>query len=124
MDIAVNGNVHKGLPFKWYQGKTGRVWNVTPRAVGIEIGKQVGPRIFVKRIHVRIEHVKPSKCRNDFLARVKKNDELRKLAKEKKTKVDLKRKPSLPRAAFHVSSKGKTIETLNPQPYVIPFTTN
>jgi len=39
VDISVNGNIHKGLPYKYYQGKTGRIWNVTPRSVGVEIGK-------------------------------------------------------------------------------------
>lgn len=29
------------MPHKWYQGKTGRVWNVTKRAIGVEINKRV-----------------------------------------------------------------------------------
>jgi hypothetical protein len=44
------------------------------------------------RINVRIEHVTHSKCREDFLKRVKENERLRKEAKEKKIKVQLKRK--------------------------------
>lgn len=35
---------------------------------------QVGNRIIPKRIHVRIEHIQPSRCREDFLRRVKEND--------------------------------------------------
>lgn len=31
----------QGMPFKWYQGKTGVVWNVTKRALGVEINKRV-----------------------------------------------------------------------------------
>ena len=31
----------QGMPHKWYQGKTGRVWNVTKRAIGVEINKRV-----------------------------------------------------------------------------------
>ena len=30
------------MPHKFYHGKTGRVWNVTKRAVGVELLKQVG----------------------------------------------------------------------------------
>ena len=41
MDIKVNGAVHKGMPHKFYHGKTGRVWNVTKRAIGVELLKQV-----------------------------------------------------------------------------------
>lgn len=29
------------MPHKWYQGKTGVVWNVTKRAIGVEINKRV-----------------------------------------------------------------------------------
>ena len=29
------------MPHKWYHGKTGRVWNVTKRAVGVEVNKTV-----------------------------------------------------------------------------------
>ena len=43
------------------------------------------------RINVRIEHVTHSKCREDFLKRVKQNDALRKEAKENNVKVQLKR---------------------------------
>ena len=47
---------------------------------------------FFTRINVRIEHVTHSKCREDFLKRVKENEHLRKESKEKKIKVELKRK--------------------------------
>ncbi|CAL9092930.1 unnamed protein product [Musa textilis] len=68
VDIKVNGAVHKGMPHKFYHGRTGRGWNVT---------KQVGNRIIEKRIHVRVEHVQPSRCQEDFRSRVKKNDQLK-----------------------------------------------
>jgi large subunit ribosomal protein L21e len=41
VDIRANGAVHKGMPQKFYHGKTGRIWNITPRAVGVEVNKQV-----------------------------------------------------------------------------------
>ena len=43
VDIKVNGAVQKGMPHKFYHGRTGRVWNVTKRAIGVEINKQVFP---------------------------------------------------------------------------------
>ncbi|EOY09569.1 Translation protein SH3-like family protein, putative [Theobroma cacao] len=36
VDIKVNGAVHKVMPHKFYHGCTGRVWNVTKRAIGVE----------------------------------------------------------------------------------------
>lgn len=41
VDIKVNGAVHKGMPHKFYHGRTGIVWNVTKRAVGVIMNKQV-----------------------------------------------------------------------------------
>ena len=38
---------------------------------------QVNGRIMKKRIHVRVEHVKPSRCREDFLARRQKNETMK-----------------------------------------------
>merc|ERR1719283_406761 len=54
-----------------YHGKTGVVWNVTQRSVGVLLKKKVGNRYRTKRLHVRIEHVCPSGCRKDFLQRCK-----------------------------------------------------
>jgi hypothetical protein len=34
----------QGMPFKWYHGKTGVVWNVTKRALGVEVFKTVSSR--------------------------------------------------------------------------------
>ena len=41
VDIKGDGAVHKGMPHKFYHGKTGVVWNVTKRAIGVELNKQV-----------------------------------------------------------------------------------
>merc|ERR1712124_195663 len=66
VDIKVNSSIHKGMPHKYYQGKTGVVWNVTKRAVGVEINKIVRGIQLKKRFHVRIEHIQPSRCREAF----------------------------------------------------------
>lgn len=44
---------------------------------------QVGNRVIVKRLHVRIEHVMPSRCREEFLKRRQENDAARAEAKAK-----------------------------------------
>nr|CAG4642146.1 EOG090X0GT4 [Eurycercus lamellatus] len=83
VDIKGNGAFQKGMPFKYYHGKTGRVFNVTQHAVGIIVNKQLRGKILPKRINVRVEHINHSKCRQDFLTRVKANEKLKKEAKEK-----------------------------------------
>jgi large subunit ribosomal protein L21e len=84
VDVKGDGAMHKGMPHKFYHGKTGTVWNVTRRAIGVIMHKQIGNRVLNKRVHFRIEHVKHSKCRQDFLNRVIANEKLKKEAREKK----------------------------------------
>eukprot|EP01098_Paradermamoeba_levis_P003096 TRINITY_DN1445_c0_g1_i1.p1 TRINITY_DN1445_c0_g1~~TRINITY_DN1445_c0_g1_i1.p1 ORF type:complete len:161 (+),score=61.81 TRINITY_DN1445_c0_g1_i1:87-569(+) len=119
VDIRGNGSVHRGLPHKFYHGRTGRVWNVTKRAVGVEILKRVGNRYMRKRINVRTEHVRKSSCRADFLKRVRENERLKAEAKEKGVKIRLKRQPIQPKAGGHVKAKIHKVETLAPLPYEI-----
>lgn len=45
VDIKVNSAVHAGMPHKWYHGKTGVIWNITKRSVGVEVNKQVSRSI-------------------------------------------------------------------------------
>ena len=87
VDIKGNGAIQKGMPHKFYHGKTGRVFNVTPHAVGVAVNKQVRNRIIEKRINIRIEHVSHSNSRLDFLNRVKRIELLKKDAKEKNIRL-------------------------------------
>lgn len=114
VDIKGNGSIHKGMPHKFYHGKTGRVWNVTAHAVGVEVKKQVGPRYMRKRIHVRIEHVKPSRCNEDFINRKRGYAALcSKAKKEGLPKPSRKRQPAGPRPGeiIPVTSTTKIINT-------------
>merc|ERR1712184_189946 len=81
VDIKGNGAIQKGMPYKAYHGKTGRVFNVTQHAVGIIVNKRVRGDILPKRINLRIEHVKHSKSRLGFIERVHQNERDRKANK-------------------------------------------
>src|SRR5689334_14102381 len=74
VDILVDGAIHKGMPYSFYHGRTGRVFNVNPRSVGVIVNKQVRNRIIQKRIHVRADHVRQSTSRLSFLDRIRAND--------------------------------------------------
>ena len=63
--------------------RTGIVYNVTPSAVGVIVYKVVGNRYIEKRVNLRVEHVRHSKCRQEFLDRVKSNHDAHVAAKEK-----------------------------------------
>ena len=123
VDVIANSKIQKGMPHKFYHGRTGIVFNVTQTAVGVIVNKIVNGRIMAKRINVRIEHVSHSKCRDDFLNRVKSN-EAKKAAVKKAGKagvrVNLKRQNKQPRAGRTVKMKtGHVTEFIYPQPYEI-----
>ncbi|CAI8017418.1 60S ribosomal protein L21 [Geodia barretti] len=65
----------------------------------------------------KLEHVKHSRCREDFLKRVKANELKRKQAKERGEKVVCKRLPEEPRLGHFVRTGGKEPELVEPIPY-------
>merc|ERR1719245_2101200 len=81
------------MPYRYYHGRTGKVFHVVNRAVGVLVNKQVRHRIMTKRVYVRTEHLVKSKCRSNFIKRVKENMKAAKEAKAAGKKVSLKRKP-------------------------------
>nr|ANM86190.1 60S ribosomal protein L21-1 [Stygiella incarcerata] len=119
VDVKADSGIQRGMPHKFYHGKTGRVWNITPRGVGVIVNKRVRQRIIPKKILVRVEHVRPSKCTEFHKKRVKENEALKLKAKETHVRYQLKRKPAGPRGGRIICAKKTTIETLRPVPYEI-----
>ncbi|KAK5079472.1 ribosomal protein L21e-domain-containing protein [Cryomyces antarcticus] len=117
VDVVANGAVQKGMPYKVYHGKTGVIYNVTKSAVGVILYKQVGNRYMEKRVNVRIEHIKLSRSREDFLKRVKENAAKMTKAKNEGVHMHLKRQPAMPREARTVSAKDNVPESITPIPY-------
>lgn len=117
VDVIANAKVQKGMPHKFYHGRTGIVFNVTKSSVGVLVNKIVNGRIMRKRINVKIEHVQHSKCGDDFTKRVKDNEKKKALARKTGVKVNLKRVNKQPRSGKTV--KGKKTTFVFPQPYEI-----
>jgi large subunit ribosomal protein L21e len=118
VDIKVDSSIHKGMPFKHYHGRTGVVFNVNKRAVGVIVNKEVNGRIIQKRIHVAVPHVKPSKCQAEIIARVKANEGAKKAVREGTSeKVSLKRQHTQPKAGYFYTVVDVP-KTIQPQPYV------
>lgn len=105
------------MPHKVYHGKTGIVYNVTKSAVGVVVHKKVGNRYLEKRVNLRVEHVQHSKCREEFVRRVKENAARRKEATSKGEHVNLKRLAVHPRDARTVKSEGNLPQTITPIAY-------
>ena len=112
VDIIADGSVHKGMPHKFYHGKTGRVFNVNKVAIGVIVNKLVNGRIIPKRIHVRIEHVRKSRSRQAFVERVRANDAKKVQAKKDGIKISCKRLPVAPKESHVV--KGSDVKIINP----------
>lgn len=105
------------MPYKVYHGKTGVIYNVTKSAVGVILYKQVRNRYMEKRVNLRVEHIRMSRSRDDFLRRVKENAAKRKAAKTDGKSVELKRYPVMPREARTVTVEGNRPESIAPVAY-------
>eukprot|EP01133_Synstelium_polycarpum_P011622 gene11622-13568_t len=117
VDIKTSGNIHRGMPHKYYHGRTGRVWNVTPRSIGVVLNKRVGPRVIAKKIHVRIEHVRPS---NSIAFNLKRKVERRaaiSLAKKEGRFVQGHDLPAQPKTGFFVNPRDGEMQTITPLRY-------
>ena len=104
---ALTPSLDASPPPRYYHGRTGIVYNVAKRAVGVEVNKVIRNRVEKKRVNIRIEHIRPSKCRTDFLARVQRVDKIKRDAKAKGDKVDIKlikRFPVAPKAGYVVKA--------------------
>merc|ERR1719240_1756916 len=119
VDIVVDPSIQKGMPYSFYHGRTGVVFNVNRNAIGIEVKKVVGNRQILKRMHVRAEHLRKSRCQEAFLARVKENDKKKQEAKGKgETAPKCKREPEGPKPMKIVKAKADEIEVLAPLPFI------
>lgn len=114
VDLVGNGAIHKGMPHKFYHGKTGRVYNISKQACGVIINKQVRNRIVKKRVHVRIEHLRKSQCREAFKARCKDNDARKVAAKKEGKIISTKRLPKGTQPEHTVDTKKGETLFLNP----------
>lgn len=116
VDIDVNSTIMQGMPHKFYHGRTGRIFNISRTAVGVEVSKRVRQRILNKRFHIRIEHVRKSRCNEDYLKRCKEREKAAHEAHARGEKYTVvKRTPTLPREAHVVD--GSNVELVEPIPY-------
>ncbi|CCF72889.1 large subunit ribosomal protein L21e [Babesia microti strain RI] len=119
VDIICDPAQHRGMPHSFYHGRTGIVYNVAPRALSVMVRKVVGNREILKRINVHIDHVRKSRCREDFINRVKANDRAKNEAKARGESAPLcKRQPAGVSPGYIVKADPNSIITMDAIPFV------
>merc|ERR1712070_592312 len=118
VDIKANPAIHKGMPHKHYHGRTGIIYNVTKRAVGVNVNKIVNGRGIIKKVVVRVEHVHPSKCQSEIIRRKKENEAAKVEARKTGVKVNLRRIPKQPKEGYFLKNRDAEIQTIQPLPFV------
>jgi len=118
VDIKTDASQQKGMPYQFYHGRTGVIYNVCKGAVGVEMTKVVGNRQLRKRITVRIERVRRSRCNEDFLKCVKTTDVKKHEAKVKGEKIVVKREPIGPKPWEMIRAKKTVTEVFAPLEFV------
>lgn len=112
VDCKIDSSVLKGMPHKYFHGKTGIVYNVNPRSYGVIFYRRVGGKFIERAVHIRPEHLSLSRSTEDMKRRQKEYAQQIKEASKDGLKVrPQKIMPVGPRSAVTISLKSnKPIE--------------
>lgn len=122
VDCRIDSSIVKGMPHKYYHGRTGVVYNCNPRSYGVIFHKRVGGKFIERIMHIRVEHLRKSRCTEESNRR---NVERMAQLEDARAK-GLKTAPSTvmprgPRSAFTISKKRNTIVEVAEKPVVAFF---
>ncbi len=115
VDCKVDPSVVKGMPHKYYHGRTGRVYNINVRAVGVLFNRRIGGKIVRKPLNVRIEHLCPSRSNEQ----TKRNNLLYSAQKEEAKEKNIEFRPNMPKPAG--PRKAFTVSTAEKKPIEVVF---
>lgn len=121
VDCKIDSSVAKGMPHKYFYGKTGIVFNVNPSSYGVIFYRRVGGKYIERSMHIRSEHLTLSKSLDDM--KRKQRIHSQKLEEASKTGVKIsteKRAVQGPRGGFTVSLTNNAPIEVKEKPYV-PF---
>merc|ERR1712178_255321 len=118
VDILVDSAIHKGLPHYFYHGRTGRIFNLNKNSAGVVVNKRVRNRIIPKKMNIRIEHLRVSRCRTAFNERIKENDKLKHEAKQRGERISTKRTVAGPLAEKTLKMNRDDLVLRSHKPYI------
>lgn len=121
VDCKIDSSILKGMPHKYFHGKTGIVFNVNPRSYGVIFYRRVGGKFIERSMHIRPEHLTISRSTEDMKKRQSVYAEQVKEASKSGMKVrPAKVMPKGPRAAVTISLKGNELIQVSEVPFT-PF---
>lgn len=118
VDISANSSIQRGLPYKFYHGKTGKIFSITKFSAGVKVEKKVGNKRIIKRLNIRMEHLIKSKTRIKFFEKLKSRDMIRRETLLKEVKSTNFNEVLFDKGQQHVVSFKKII-FIDPEPYSI-----
>jgi large subunit ribosomal protein L21e len=118
VDISVNSSIQRGLPYKFYHGKTGKIFNITKSSAGVEVEKKIGNKRIIKRLNIRLEHLIKSKSRINFFEKLKNRDSVRQFYNFRSNKAICFREVGDSKRQGHFIIFKKLIN-IDPEPYSI-----
>jgi large subunit ribosomal protein L21e len=118
VDITANSSIQRGLPYKFYHGKTGKIFSITKSSAGVKVEKKVGNKKITKRLNIRLEHLIKSKTRIKFHEKLRSRDAIRRVATTKGYKLNCFKEIANYRGQEHFVSFQKIIN-IDPEPYSI-----
>lgn len=122
VDCRIDASIVKGMPHKYYHGKTGVVFNCNPRSYGVTFQRRVGGKYIEKSMHIRVEHLNASRSDEDSKRRYAEYAKQLAEAREKGVKIQpTKRQPVGPKPAFTLVRNNQKIVEIAEKPYVALF---
>ncbi|KAH9412264.1 ribosomal protein L21 [Ordospora pajunii] len=122
VDIVVNPAMMKGMPYKYYQGRTGRVYDVKPRSLNVVIRKKVRGKYVIKKVIVRVEHVRKSRSDEESKRRIQEiNEKIEKAKAEGLVMPKIKRQMKGPREAMEICLESNRPIEVGYEPYIAIF---
>merc|ERR1711972_46072 len=118
VDILVDSAIHKGLPHYFYHGRTGRIFNLNKTSAGVVVNKTVRNRVIPKKMNIRIEHLRVSRCRTAFNARIQENDKKKCEAKKNGQIISTKRVVAGPLGEQKVKFDEAALVLRSHKPYI------
>ncbi|EPR79136.1 60s ribosomal protein L21 [Spraguea lophii 42_110] len=103
VDIKVNPAIHKGMPHKYYHGRTGIIKEVNRGSVIVLFNRILANKTVERKVIVGIEHIRKSKCQDEYLKRLEINKKIIEEAEKKgEVPVLFKRQPKGPKPAVEM----------------------